>query len=226
MNILLRNIIKEINAQPRERSQQTRVQIYCDADGVLVDMDGGFMKISGNRRPYECEDFWKIVGGKENFWVDLEPLPHAEELWRYLTTTFTDPSPIILSAGQKTSSSKKPKPGLDIVAQKKAWVKQNLNPQPQHVIIAPSGAEKRMYAAPFHLGDKNMLHILIDDDPVRHPRKNGIPRVSNEAAWRSGGAEYRFVKYNPHGTNQLQSVKDGIALEIDKFLHPEKYTKK
>ena len=101
MHILLKSLLKEA-----EEQSPLKYQFYCDMDGVLVDMDGGFKKISGGMLPKEYEakngknSFWAIVNQHPNFWVDLEPLPDAKVLWSYIRGNFKNPQPVVLSAGQ------------------------------------------------------------------------------------------------------------------------------
>lgn len=153
MNILLKELL---DVPP------LKIQIYCDMDGVLVDMDKGFEAISGGYTPKTFKDapqfngndqlarkeFWKLIGRTPNFWANLDPMGDATVLWKYLTETFKDPAPVILSAGQ----------GRDILAGKTSWIRKHISPTAQ-VILAPGGVKKPNYIIP----QEGVTHILIDD---------------------------------------------------------------
>lgn len=153
MHILLKSLLKEAN---QEDGDSIKYQFYCDMDGVLVDMDGGFKKISDGLLPKEYEakngknSFWKIVNQHPNFWIELEPLPDAKILWDYVTKTFKTPPPVVLSAGQ----------GERIKEQKTAWIRKHIDPSVQ-VIIATSGINKSKYI--INGSDDTLTHILLDD---------------------------------------------------------------
>lgn len=152
MQILLKDILHEV-IEPDQNS--LKIQIYCDMDGVLVDMDGGFKKLSGGLEPEEYEakngksSFWKLINRHPTFWADLEPMPDAQVLWKYLHTTFKNPVPVILSAGQ----------GARVVQQKTDWIRRHIDPSVK-VIIASGGTKKPEYV--LNLPGR-VTHILVDD---------------------------------------------------------------
>lgn len=154
MHILLKDLLKEVDDMGEEPSP-LKVQFYCDMDGVLVDMDGGFKKISGGLLPKEYEAkngkgaFWKIIGQHPNFWIDLEPTPDAKVLWDFIKDNFKDPLPVILSAGQ----------GARITEQKTAWIRKHIDPSVK-VIIAASGVKKPNYILNT---TGRITHFLLDD---------------------------------------------------------------
>lgn len=160
MSLLLKNILKEI-----EEESPLKIQIYCDMDGVLVDMDKGFKAISGGLNPKEYEakhgknTFWKVVDqidpetGKRkypNFWLDLEPLPDAKVLWNFIKTNFKSPPPVILSAGQ----------GADLASQKAQWIKKHIDSSVK-VIISQSGIQKPNHIIEYP--NERVTHVLVDD---------------------------------------------------------------
>lgn len=160
MPILLKKLLQE-----QEEVTPLKVQFYCDMDGVLVDMNGGFEKISGGLSPNEYEakngknSFWKIIGKYPTFWLDLEPLPDAKELWSYINQEFKDPRAVILSAGQ----------GTNLAIQKEQWIRKHIDPSVQ-VIISKKGSEKPNYA--INPQDKNILHVLLDDTQLNIDKWN------------------------------------------------------
>ncbi len=160
MSILLKDILKEV-----EEKSPLQVQVYCDMDGVLVDMNKGFKKISGG---YTAEDlknspefrgdkraaqkkFWQLINRTPNFWLDLEPMPDAKILWDFIKDNFKNPVPVILSAGQ----------GADIIAQKTAWIRKHIDPTVK-VIIATAGTKKPEYIFQASPGQR-ITHVLVDD---------------------------------------------------------------
>ena len=159
MQILLKELLKEV-----DEPNPLQVQIYIDMDGVLVDMDGGFKKISGG---YEVDNFknapefggdqkkaqkrfWRLIQSTPNFWLNLEPMPDAKVLWKFVKDNFKDPVPVILSAGQGTS----------LIQQKTQWIRKHIDPQVK-VIVASGGAKKPEYI--IDQPGKRITHVLIDD---------------------------------------------------------------
>jgi len=158
MQILLKNLLKEI-----EEKNPLQVQVYCDMDGVLVNMDKGFKEISGGLLPEEIYDlpefkgnkkaaqkrFWQLIDAVPNFWINLEPNPDAKVLWDFIRDNFKNPAPVILSAGQ----------GTDITEQKTAWIRKHIDPNVK-VIIARSGPRKPEYILDI---PGRVTHVLVDD---------------------------------------------------------------
>jgi hypothetical protein len=160
MNVLLQDILKEIENPSKPETEQ-KTQIYMDLDGVMVDLEGGFKKITGytvkdfkNAPQFRGDEkaakrkFWQTIHGTPNFWVNLEPMPDALVLWNYVKRKYTDPMPVVLSAGQ----------GADVQNGKTKWVHSHLG-NDVTVYIAPAGSKK----PEFVLKDANTRHILIDD---------------------------------------------------------------
>lgn len=151
MHILLKDLLKE-----EENSENPlKIQLYVDMDGVLVDMEAGFKELSGGLTPKEYEakngknSFWKVIAKNPNFWIDLKPMPDAGILWDFIKDSFTNPRPVILSAGQGTS----------IVQQKTAWIRKHIDPTVK-VIIASSGTKKPEYVLSTA---GRVTHVLLDD---------------------------------------------------------------
>lgn len=134
------------------------VQVYLDLDGVLVDFDKGFKKISGGVSAEEFArvkfhgdvkaakgTFWKIINrAGANWWANLDPMPDGMVLWNF----FKKYNPIILTAGR----------GTGIKEGKTAWVHKHLGPDIK-VVISLRGEDKPMYIT----SDQNTIHVLIDD---------------------------------------------------------------
>lgn len=98
--------------------------IFCDLDGVLVDLEKGFTDIPANTerltmKEYEAKhgknSIWGIIDKMgETFWADLPWTKDGRELWDYLKRY----NPIILSAPSQSKAC---------VFGKISWVKRNLN---------------------------------------------------------------------------------------------------
>jgi len=148
MHILLKDLLKE-------EESALQIQCYVDMDGVLVDMEAGFMELSGGLTPKEYEakngksSFWKLIASKPNFWIDLKPMPDAKILWDFIKENFTNPPPVILSAGQGSSN----------VQQKTAWIIKHIDPTVK-VIIASAGSKKPEYVLKT---PGRVTHVLLDD---------------------------------------------------------------
>jgi len=81
-------------------------------------------------------------------------MPDAMVLWKFITENFTDPVPVLLTAGQ----------GASIAQQKTEWVRRNLGPNVR-VILAPAGEKKpeHIIQYPSEGSGKYVTHVLIDD---------------------------------------------------------------
>lgn len=160
MTILLKNLLNEV-----EEKNPLQVQVYIDMDGVLVDMDKGFKKISGGYTPdnYKTnpefggderlarKKFWQVIARTPNFWLNLEPMPDAKVLWEFVKENFKNPAPVILSAGQ----------GATVTQEKTAWIRKHIDPNIK-VIIASGGVKKPEYVIKYP-PNQRVTHVLVDD---------------------------------------------------------------
>jgi hypothetical protein len=152
MHILLKDLLKEID---EEAESVLKIQCYVDMDGVLADMDKGFKELSNGLSPSEYEakngknSFWKLIAKKPNFWLELEPMPDAKILWNFIKENFTDPVPVILTAGQ----------GTGLKEQKTQWAHTHIDPSVK-VIIASKGTDKPNYILP---STGTVSNLLLDD---------------------------------------------------------------
>jgi hypothetical protein len=188
MQILLKDLLKEDETTATTTNSPLRVQIYCDMDGVLVDMEKGFRALSGGLNPKDYEmkygkgSFWKVIGRKKDYWITLDPMPDAMVLWKFLTESFKDPVPVILSAGQ----------GSTVVQQKTEWIHKHLGTGIK-VMIAPAGTKKPEFVLPSpDLGaGKYVTHVLVDDTQ------------KNLNAWNNDAAHRIAI----HHTSAAESIK-------------------
>ena len=141
-----------INAYARELAmgleEQEKIdyKIYCDMDGVLVDFEGGYEKLTGVDLKGEFkkgDDFWdpiKVAG--VGFWAGLKWMPDGQKLWDYIKPL----KPEILSAPSREESSR---------IGKAVWVKYKL---PGTKLILRYAKQKQQLATP--------ESILIDDRQI------------------------------------------------------------
>jgi len=163
MKLLLENWRRYL----KEGHQQFPYQIYCDMDGVLVDLIGGVLDRSqddssnkdlrnqvkdilkigwGWKKPnpelQEGLDYIKnIVSNDAEFWATLPPMPDKDKLWNYISQY----DPIILSHPWDDASEEG----------KRIWIENNLVPQP---VDEKYTRDKYIYAM-----QNNVPNILIDD---------------------------------------------------------------
>lgn len=133
--------------------QKKQYKIYCDLDGVLVNLVKRAKDLFGFEPKGHLEKrdkakeaiFWSKVAllyttGKE-FWRPMEPMPDAMELWNFIEPL--DPS-ILTSRGKIPQAE----------AEKRDWVDGHLSDTVEVFVVA-SGSKKAEWATP--------TAILIDD---------------------------------------------------------------
>lgn len=133
----------QINPMIFETKEQ-QYKIYCDMDGVIVDFEGGYEKLTGKdirgKHIKGDADFWQpITDAGEAFWTEMEWMKDGKELWNYIKPY----SPKLLSAPSRQESSR---------TGKQKWVNQNIPGTP---LLLKSAEYKQFYASP--------RSILIDD---------------------------------------------------------------
>jgi len=156
MHILLKNILKEVVAK-EDGENPLKIQLYVDMDGVLVDLDGGFKKITTmTPKEYSKKNgknaFEDVVEKNPNFWLNLDPLPDAKILWDFVKDTFKNPTPIILSEVLSEGQ------GSNVKNQKEAWIRKYIDSTVE-VRIATFGYLKSNYATKI----PNVMNVLLDD---------------------------------------------------------------
>ena len=131
-------------ARGLQEQKDTKYKIYVDMDGVLVDFDGGYEKLTGmttreadKKGP---EFFWKPISkAGAKWWITLKWMPDGKQLWDYVKKY----NPELLSAPSREEASK---------MGKRIWVKREL---PGAKLILRSADKKQEFASP--------TSILIDD---------------------------------------------------------------
>ena len=205
MQILLKDLLKEVvdtDTQDATEKSPLKVQIYCDMDGVLADMEKKFEEISGGVSMDDFKDkpefqgnqqkaqreFWKLINSKKDFWQSLDVLPGAKQLWDTMKTLFVDPKPVVLSAGQ----------GFNLISQKQAWFQQNIDATvpKDRIIIAQGGTQKANHAIKFPSGEY-VTHILVDDTQ------------RNIDAWKTRGEHFVGILHNHEDVqNTIRQLQD------------------
>ena len=136
---------------------QQQYKVYCDMDGVIVDFEHGYDRLTGRKAPgvhstYNKDDFWgAITKAGKDFWANLEWMPDGKQLWDYIKQY----NPELLTAPSREESSR---------IGKQEWVDKHLPGTP---IIFKQAKDKKDLAEP--------NAILIDD------------RKDNIAQWREAG---------------------------------------
>lgn len=118
-------------------------KIFCDMDGVLVDFDKGYHKLTGRDiagQFFSDNHFWDPINDAGyDFWINLEWLEDAKGLWEFISPY----GPQILSAPSRQNESR---------VAKHDWVSREL---PGTQLLLRTAKHKKDFAAP--------NHILIDD---------------------------------------------------------------
>ena len=131
-------------ARGLQEQEDPKYKIYVDMDGVLVDFDGGYEKLTGmtTREADEKgpEFFWKPISkAGAKWWITLNWMSDGKQLWDYVKKY----NPELLSAPSREEASK---------MGKRIWVKREL---PGAKLILRSADKKQEFASP--------TSILIDD---------------------------------------------------------------
>jgi len=132
--------------------------VYVDLDGVIVDWQSGFKRISGGLTGDEYETKYGKVPSMEliksqgvEWWANLEWMPDGKDLWKHINDNFVNVK-ILTATGRPGGYTSMARKGKEI------WMKNNLPgfPDKDKIIVGRKG-EKAQFSKP---GD-----ILIDDTP-------------------------------------------------------------
>jgi cytidyltransferase-like protein len=131
-------------ARGLQEQEETKYKIYVDMDGVLVDFDGGYEKLTGMTTQEADakgpEFFWKPISkAGAKWWITLNWMSDGKQLWDYVKKY----NPELLSAPSREEASR---------MGKRVWVKREL---PGVKLILRSADKKQEFASP--------TSILIDD---------------------------------------------------------------
>jgi 5'(3')-deoxyribonucleotidase len=124
-------------------------QIYCDMDQVLVNFIGGANKELAKQglKSFQNEEKdakWEALKKVHKFWANLEPMPDAMTLWRFIRPY----GPYILSAPSKRMPTCK--------QEKIEWIKKHLGNVEQINLIPREDKQKFAMI-------EGKPNVLIDD---------------------------------------------------------------
>lgn len=127
------------------------LEIYCDLDGVLVDLAGKMQEFYGvdYESPSFTSNFFALMDKLNNdekikFWSNLQPRSDYMKLWNFIKKF----NPFILTSCSKMISA---------CIGKKKWCLKHIGVSDDKIICVPKSSTKQNYA------QKN--RILIDDLP-------------------------------------------------------------
>ncbi len=136
-----------LNEDTSTKLKELKYKIYCDMDGVLVNFNKRFNKLtSSNPTQYREENgidkFWEVIDNEGvGFWVGIEWMDDGKILWEYLKSNFKDVE--LLSSPSRAENSR---------LGKRLWVRNHKLGVKLNLEYSRS---KHKYAAP--------NHVLIDD---------------------------------------------------------------
>ena len=115
------------------------MKIFCDLDGVLVDLEAGIRKLpDGEARLSAGSGKWKLPN-HDGFWADLPWMSDGRQLWN------------AIKGSKPTILTKAPRNNPYAPGNKKSWVRKNLGDVPTIVVTGTKS------------GHAEKGHILIDD---------------------------------------------------------------
>lgn len=153
--IKLKDILNEIfDVSMLEDGSGIKYELYCDLDGVLVDLDTGVKRLTGGIKFDDFaklkgyDELWTIINNQGSiWWATLPWKKDGKVLWN----TIKSHKPTILTAGSTSNT------GDLAVKGKKEWCYKNIG-FITPVIVTDKSRDKQKYAAP--------NKILIDDLPL------------------------------------------------------------
>ena len=125
--------------------------VYLDMDGVLVDLEGGSIKVHGAKLgDVPKPERWDKIKAIKNFWKELNWMPGAKKMWDFLKPY----TPSIMSAWTKHDPNS--------AKGKEDWLKSHVEKLSRSRINLVMRADKKRFAKDGRTGAPN---ILIDDHP-------------------------------------------------------------
>ena len=129
-----------------EASDENLPTIYCDMDGVIVNlMKGADAVVGGSFVTFDKEKRWNMINQTKGFWENLEWMPSSKRLYKFIMRYDTF---ILFAYSGRDPSSKNGK---------MKWLNKNTNFKKSRIKLVKR-AQKQAYATTN--GEPN---ILIDD---------------------------------------------------------------
>lgn len=122
--------------------------LYLDLDGVFANSENGIENITGFKYSENPEKSWSIVGKVDNFFLTLEPMPNAIEIFNEIVNRSKIPLTILTAMPILTNKL------CTAEKDKRTWVAKYLSPYIK-VICVSNWQYKKMHCV------KN--DILLDD---------------------------------------------------------------
>ena len=132
-------------------------EVYCDMDGVLVNLYKGIHKVINNTNPSQDQMnafFHSDAGTSTDFWANLPWQRDGKALWKQLQRYDTH----ILSACPSVCGK-----DLKVIKGKKEWCKKNLGIHPSRIHVVQR-REKKDFARDWEASKSGPAVILIDDN--------------------------------------------------------------
>lgn len=171
--------------------------IFCDLDGVLVDLNAGYKALTGMTMPesdqyhnYDHGAFWEKPKADPEFWVNLPKMRKAEMFMTYLDDIRHGWFHVfVLSSGVRGYR--------ECSTQKRLWVNKNTPFSAEYTHIVRR-SEKQMFAT-----SKGRPNLLIDDYEV------------NINEWEAaGGIGILYDEDNFH--NVINRIEEFKTLRLEK----------
>lgn len=145
------------------------MNLYIDLDGVLVDLIGDYVKLTGMtlseadaKFGRKSPDIWKPAKAVEKFWANLSKTQEADTLLYFVRENFEHDKTHILTARPRNFK----RAGKD----KREWVTKNTHIKVENVHVVLR-SEKKLFA----VNEKGISNILVDD------------HIENIREWRDAG---------------------------------------
>lgn len=136
------------------------MNLYLDLDGVLVDLIGDYVKLTGMtlseadaKFGHNSPEIWEPAKAVPKFWANLSKTQEADSLLTFVRDNFSHDKTFVLTA--------RPRVFEDATVDKREWVKKNTHISEENVYVVLR-SEKKLFA----VNENGAPNILVDDHPV------------------------------------------------------------